>query len=201
MNKVKILPITVYEFHCDDILTDRMESIVKHIQYTKNTNNKGSPAYEKIDDSIFTDWINQCLNQVKREIYGETQWNLIVTQVWANKANMAEFHHKHVHPNSILSGIFYFNDFDRGGETNFFTPNLYWNAQKDGYLRFNHLVSSFDITDTIKPSRGKLIIFPSTLQHSVNPVIKITDTRYTIAFNSFFKGEIGRKSDATYLNI
>jgi hypothetical protein len=127
MNRKEILSTPFYEFYAPRDLAEKLFEYTKNVKYTKNTYNKSmdipSVDFEYQD---FINWAEQCLEEVKQEEYGNVDWKIYITQVWTNKSNYGEFHHKHMHPNSLVSGIFYLNDFEKGGDTKFFQPNPYY---------------------------------------------------------------------------
>ena len=47
---------------------------------------------------------------------------------------------------------------------------------------------------------GELLLFPSSLRHSV-PINHSEETRYSMSFNTFGIGSLGSEISATYLNI
>lgn len=198
MQKINILPLPFYQFTASEEITNEAEEYCKNIQYVRNAFNK--TTREDVQLPNFANWATECLEKVKQEEFGKTLWKFYITQIWANRANMAETHHKHGHPNSILSGIFYLSDLSKGGETKFYRKNPYHALTDSGYFQLGSTKNS-EITDTVKSTRGNLIIFPSNVLHSVNPVHNIQEARYTIAFNSFVTGQVGTKEELTYLSI
>ena len=136
------------------------------------------------------------INKYAHEVFKITSTvKFYITQSWLNINNKGEGHHLHNHANSFFSGTYYIK-----GETPlFFKKNVdsFQNFDFDinGYNQFNSTNCSFPIQP------GKCILFPSALQHFVNP--NETDTqRVSLSFNCFFKGEPKTKEDfATYLKI
>mgnify|MGYP003634418565 FL=1 len=118
---------------------------------------------------------------------------LYITQSWLNYTQQNQFHHMHSHPNSYLSGVYYIsaeNDsisfWDLGYkqiDPVFNTPTRYNSGQ------WEQTTNTYD-----------LFLFKSGLKHSVD-FKKSTATRISLAFNVFFKGEIGRARNLTYLKI
>jgi uncharacterized protein (TIGR02466 family) len=100
----------------------------------------------------------------------------------------------HNHPFSLFSGVVYLDSKDKGGITFSFTRN-------DGALMsmdfdFNLLEdNSHNIFNseswTINPVEGDILLFPSSLRHSVMVNTSNTD-RYSIAFNIVPVGHISR---------
>lgn len=199
MQKLSILPISLYQFTASEELTAEVEDYAKSVSYDRNQYNKSMFAEFKVPN--FIDWATECVNEVKRSEFGNVPWNLFINQAWTNRANMAELHHKHYHPNSFLSGIFYLTDLNKGGETKFYRKNPYWGLEDSGHFLLGATINNSEIIDTVKPVRGNLIVFPSSIWHTVNPVHSINEVRYTVAFNTFMTGELGSMGTLTYLNI
>ena len=201
MKKINILPISVYEFTASDDLTNNVLNYVTSLPFTKNTNNKTSETEKH--EFVFEEfklWCEECLEEVKIEEYGNVDWNFHVTQMWANKANYAEFHHKHYHPNSILSAVFYLTSTLKGGETKFYTENPYYYVENAKVLSLASKKNKHEITESIQSTKSKLVIFPSTLLHTVNPLGSY-ETRYSVSFNTFIKGQLGLKQTSTFLEV
>lgn len=120
---------------------------------------------------------------------------LFITQCWANITRKGERHHEHSHPNSIVSGVFYFQNnsklppiqFKRGDAREF----------QLSVAKHNNFNSS---TYLLPADSGELLLFPSTLQHSVLNNQSDED-RISIAFNTFSKGSLGSIESLTYLPI
>ena len=102
------------------------------------------------------------------------------------------FHHRHYHPNSYLSGVFYVSctDDDRiefhGIPQTSLMLNLF-DLEEENANIFNSKLFSFPI------STLDLMIFPSYLEHSV-PTNNTNQKRVSLSFNTFVRGEIGSKS-------
>jgi uncharacterized protein (TIGR02466 family) len=106
---------------------------------------------------------------------------LEIMHCWANKYSKDQHFDFHYHPNSFLSGVFYLTS--GGGSTVFRDqrrPQLLPNTTH--HSRWNY--SSFEVY----PEAGKLILFPSEVDHKTKPHPDPVNFRYTIAFNIMFKG-------------
>jgi uncharacterized protein (TIGR02466 family) len=118
-----------------------------------------------------------------------------ITQSWANFTEPGQYHHKHSHPNSIISGVFY-PQADRE------TDKIYF--YKDGYERIKLTAGEYNPYNSeswwYETGAGDLIIFPSSLTHMVQT--KQGDgTRISISFNTFLKGYIGSDENLTGLHL
>lgn len=118
---------------------------------------------------------------------------LRITQCWANYTNLGEFHHKHEHPNSIVSGVFYVQS-DSTQDRIYFYRNKYQTIKlvTENFNPFNSDSWWFEAVP------NSLILFPSSLSHSVEAV-KTTETRISISMNTFPVGKCGAKEELTEL--
>ena len=117
-----------------------------------------------------------------------------ITQSWINYTKSDQFHHKHNHPNSLISGVFYISadkevdsiTFHKG----FLEDRIKLNTTK--YNMFNSISCKF-LVET-----GNILLFPSSLVHGVEKK-KGNNIRSSLSFNVFFKGTVGNKNDLTEL--
>jgi len=135
------------------------------------------------------------LNFYLKEIYkAKDDVEIYITQSWINYSNKNEWHHRHNHPNSILSGVLYINTNE--------TDKIKFYDEKYNNIEIEPKV--FDQNNAkswwIKVKDGDLLIFPSSLEHEVPKVIG-DKQRISIAFNSFIKGNLGDISYSTELKL
>ena len=120
---------------------------------------------------------------------------LYVTQSWANYTDPGQYHHKHAHPNSFISGVFY-PQADRSVDKIYF--------YKSGYERIKVHPANWNHWNSeswwFEVGAGDLILFPSHLEHMVETKVG-TETRVSIAFNTFLKGHIGVDESLTGLQL
>ena len=120
---------------------------------------------------------------------------LYVTQSWANYTDPGQYHHKHAHPNSFISGVFY-PQADRSVDKIYF--------YKSGYERIKVQPATWNHWNSeswwFEVGAGDLILFPSHLEHMVETKVG-NDTRVSIAFNTFLKGHIGVDESLTGLQL
>lgn len=113
-----------------------------------------------------------------------------ITTSWVNRYDKGHSTHQHHHSNSIISGVYYLADCDDTAPIHFHRApgyvNLWPNTVNLPIKTHNAL--NIDVI-TVIPKADELIMWPSHLAHSVPP--NQSDTpRYTIAFNTFFKGTL-----------
>jgi len=180
----------------------------KEINFVKNTFNKcrtnrGNKI--SIDHSILN---NKELKNIKKFINDQCSYylkniicpankdiELYVTISWLNYTSINGYHHTHVHQNSVVSGVFYF-DVDETEDSITFVKNQY-NQIEITPSNFNPWNSK---TWWLPAKNGRLLMFPSSLNHGV-PTKKENKTRVSLSFNTFIKGELGDVDSSTYLNI
>ncbi len=121
--------------------------------------------------------------------------SLYMTQSWANYTGKNQYHHKHAHPNSIVSGVFY-PQADRS------VDRIYFYKEKYERIKVNPEKWNSWNSDSwwYEVGGGDLILFPSDLIHMVD--IKHDDNlRVSIAFNTFINGVIGEDAGLTKLEL
>jgi uncharacterized protein (TIGR02466 family) len=118
-----------------------------------------------------------------------------ITQSWLNFTETSQYHHKHAHPNSLVSGVFYINCDEQFDKIKFF--NETYKTIKPDVKEWN-IWNAESWWFTVKT--GDIILFPSSLTHMVETK-EGTNTRISLAFNVFIKGMIGNNKQLTELKI
>jgi uncharacterized protein (TIGR02466 family) len=166
----------------------------------KNAGNTTSLNREVLNDPEMkgiSDFINEGIQYyVKNIIDPRENLQFYVTQSWINFTKSAEYHHRHSHPNSIISGVFYINAEKDIDKITFFKPPIYSTIQIPS--REPSFVNGDSWWWPVEP--GRLIIFASSLEHMVEQT-KSTSTRISLSFNVFCKGTIGDKHNLTLLEL
>jgi uncharacterized protein (TIGR02466 family) len=120
-----------------------------------------------------------------------------ITQSWLNWTTKNEFHHKHNHGNSYISGVFYIDVIEGIDSINFFNEQystIYIENDPNKKNVFNTNVISINV------KKGLLILFPSSLSHSVY-IKNNENVRVSLAFNTFIKGTFGNNKGLTELTL
>jgi uncharacterized protein (TIGR02466 family) len=118
-----------------------------------------------------------------------------ITMSWANFTNNGGFHHRHTHPNSIVSGSFYiFADDAKDSIVFHKTPVDTMQFTPKKYNKYNSNLWKTPVKE------GKLVLFPSWFTHSVG-LVKSPNTRVSLSFNVFVKGQFGSKDESTWIEI
>ena len=137
-----------------------------------------------------------CKDYLNRIICPKNNIELYVTQSWLNYTEKNQYHHKHAHPNSVISGVLYFDCDKKNDKITFSNPIRYQQIQPeiDQYNIWNSETWWFPL------ETGELILFPSSLTHQVE-IKKGNNTRISLAFNTFYKGTIGSNGKLTELTL
>ena len=108
-----------------------------------------------------------------------------ITQSWINYTETNQFLHRHFHPNSYVSGVFYVDAKKKVDQIRFY---------KAGQKTFDLSVARYNDFNSASwwysVQTGDVVLFPSSLHHGVD-VKKGINTRISLSFNVFFKGKIG----------
>lgn len=195
MNKLDFLPATFYEFQCDHNLIEKTLEKAKNLELRSNQYNKRSDTDLFYDEELYQ-WLDQCIDSAKQDIGINDKVKLVITSCWVNKTTKMQSHHHHNHANSFMSGILYLTDEHTGGGTHFSNKSVW--VKDFEWLRFEDN-PPFINKQTFVPKKGTLLLFPSSVHHSVS-VVKDTAVRYTLAFNTFFSGNID-ETDATLTRL
>lgn len=139
---------------------------------------------------------NPVLNNLKKEIFLliENYYKVVIqtqdkvtpyiTQSWINGTKKGQYHHRHSHTNSIISGVVYIKAEENVDQIKFHDeryPNPFGNQT---YTVFNSDSWSFPV------KTRDIFLFPSHLEHSV-PIKETSSSRVSLSFNTFVKGVLG----------
>lgn len=120
--------------------------------------------------------------------------SLRITQSWLNYTKPGEFHHKHAHPNSFISGVLYIKADRLKDKIHFY---------KDAYQQIKLPTNSWNLHNSeswwFEVGAGDLMLFPSSLTHMVETVQG--DERVSLAFNTFPVGYVGEEENLTALHV
>ena len=148
--------------------------------------------------SEIKEFIQAHINQYTYQAYGRgRKQDVYLTTSWLNLTKPGMSHHHHTHPNSLVSGVFYFECIPN--------DSLVCSSKESSMPIIFNPKNLFEDTIGIPVVSKDLIIFPSNLRHEVYEN-KSDQNRISLSFNTFFKGEIfnnnpGSKYDISKLSI
>jgi uncharacterized protein (TIGR02466 family) len=178
---------------------DKELAYLKTISYREqqqNGNYRSDDSYllRKEELKNIKNFLGEAVDKFTKNVLNSKQ-RLVITQCWANRNPKGSKHHEHVHPNSIISGVMYFQINEK------LPPIQFAKSIQDGMkldpIKYNH-VNSESFLLPCKP--GELILFPSSLKHSV-PINQGDEDRISMSFNTFSIDAIGSEQSLTHLDI
>lgn len=198
VQKSELFPTNVYVF--DNVLEpeyiDSMkEDILKRTDTNKQENSGQDeesgdlqlrPKYKALANAV-KDGTKYVLNNLLYE-YDD----FAITGMWSTVLTQRSIHRPHTHSNNLLSGVYYVqSDKDANARIHFYDPR----PQADVITPTLKKLTRENSHVWFWPSFvNRMIIFPSWLQHYVEPNPSETP-RISIAFNMQLKGRVGRMSD------
>ena len=200
MHELNVIKLPFYEWQLPEDLIQQCYHVVSELEYSDTFQNYYS-LFRNIDLEPLVKFIDNGLNDIKESLYPNMPYvTLQSTQIWATRNGMIQKHHKHMHTNSILSGIIYLTDHENSGATRFYYRNPYLHHELNKLIVPHTFSNTRENTFDLYPKRGRMIIFPSNIEHETTPN-KDKKFRYVISFNSFFSGTLGHIDAATAINI
>jgi uncharacterized protein (TIGR02466 family) len=190
------IPILITKYQLD---FKKELNYIKKIKLVENGTNKNFKSIDSyiLQNKIFKNlktFFEDSLKTYDEEIFNTNQ-KVSITQSWVNFNPKGSTHHEHMHPNSIVSGVFYFQ-VDSTMPPIVFNKTLNQNLKRQ-VNKFNE----FNSENFLLPiNSGELILFPSSLRHSV-PINTTNKDRISLSFNTFVSDTIGSKNELTHLNI
>lgn len=166
---------------------DNLVTEIANTSWSENYSNSMSSNTDWLDGKEIKTIIEAELNYYFYEVLQVVpDTEIYITESWANKSMPDEQHHRHNHPNSIVSGVFYI-------DTDEHTGNIVFNTGQYSQIEFQVKESNIYNSKTwsFAPMIGTLILFPSSLEHSVTKNLSKKD-RISISFNTFIKGNISK---------
>ena len=194
MQLYQLFPIPIGKFQYDNI-TQKELDFIKKLEYKDNLGNQISVNKDVLESRELKK-IKKFIESSVREYFNFTscpnkELDIYVHLSWTNITNNGQFHHKHRHPNSFLSGVFYLQTLD---------DRIYFH--REGYSMLSVPPTEFNMYNSITwwypAETGTLLIFPSDLTHHVQKVTHDTP-RISLSFNTWLRGPVGDKNDASYV--
>ena len=131
----------------------------------------------------------------RKLISGDPKHVFYVTQSWVNYTRMGQSHHRHMHSNSLISGVLYVQAKKEVDGISFYrnsAPEILVSTEQPNW--YNAPSWFFSV------GTGDLVLFPSSLSHAVEQSTG-EHTRISLAFNAFVRGEIGSEERLNSLRV
>ena len=197
----QVPPLMVFEYEGD---MNKDLDYITNIEYLHNTSGLSSRSKNDyiLDDSNLKELKQFCLDSVYEYVDDVLGFNdeIEIQQSWVNISKKGQYLFEHYHPNSFISGVFYFaSDQEKGSPITF----------KSDLHKSNFSVQKLSETgDKYYPSAaqschhpsipGQLLLFSSTVTHMVQANESDKD-RISLSFNTYPKLPFGNKDGLNIL--
>jgi len=195
-----LFPIPIYMSNIDRTFTKQELQFVdnqknKCSKNSGNINTKDNYILNRKEFKNIKKFLDQCCKDYLEKIISpKNNIELYITQSWLNYTEENQHHHIHAHPNSVVSGVLYFDCDKENDKIKFSNPV--------GYQQIKPETKDFNIWNSetwwFALETGQLVMFPSSTTHQVDTK-KGTNTRVSLSFNTFYKGTIGSNNNLTEL--
>jgi uncharacterized protein (TIGR02466 family) len=199
VNVQPLFPTAVGFAKLDRELTKTETKILLELEQRPNEGNTSSQNSNVLDLPALKNlktFMNTALQDYYQQVYQpRDDVKPYICLSWTNYTNPGQFHHKHAHPNSFVSAVFYI-------KTDPATDKIYF--YKDGYNQLDIPTANWNTYNSkswwFQAEVGQLILFPSCLSHMVESV-QGEDTRVSLSFNTFLQGTLGDEKELTRLSL
>ena len=197
-----IFPIPIYTTKINRGFTKQELQFVKEqkkhcLNNESNINTKDNYILNRKEFKNIKKFLDKhCKDYLDTIICPKNNIELYITQSWLNYTEADQYHHKHEHPNSVVSGVLYFNSDVKNDKILF--------SHSKGYEQISPEIDNtkFNLWNSrtwfFPVETGNLFMFPSSTTHQVETK-KGTNTRISLAFNTFYKGTVGSNKALTEL--
>ena len=196
----QLFPEPLYFSNLERVLTqEELKILNEHKKKTKknagNSRTKDSYVLEhKALKNLKKDLQTKVMDYFDKVICTDNLITPYITQSWINYTKSNQFHHKHNHSNSLVSGIFYVSADKKVDSITF--SKVYLDERIILDITKYNIFNSSNCTYPVET--GNILLFRSSLPHAVGTK-KGNNIRISLSFNVFFKGTVGNKTDLTEL--
>ena len=195
---LQIFPTPVLITKYDDDISEETKYVenLEYISQKDNKNFKSKDSYLMKHEPLkkIKNFCGESLTKYTEKVLNSKQ-RLVITQCWTNRNPPGAKHHEHVHPNSMVSGVFFFRIGSKLPPISFAKTNQH--GLKLDPVKYNSVNAESFLLPCVP---GELLLFPSNLKHSV-PINQSEETRYSMSFNTFCIDVLGSENSLTHLDI
>ena len=193
-----LFPTPVAKFELDrDYTTEEMNFVASQPTHNNQGNTTSNDRYVLRHDTMskLKEFVEASVNEYLKSIYApKHDVSMRLTQSWLNYTKPGQWHHKHAHPNSFISGVLYMKAAKERDKIFFY---------KDGYKQISLPTDNYNMYNSeswwFEVGAGDLMLFPSSLTHMVETVQG--EERVSLAFNTFPVGYVGDEEQLTALHL
>jgi uncharacterized protein (TIGR02466 family) len=180
---------------------DSQDMNTKSDELNYGRRSKDSYILNKPECSALSSFILECVQDFSDNTLLYAYKSYKFSQSWVSQKDPGQHHMMHSHPNSLISGVFYY------GASEELTPSIKFHKTVGGvgqstiapHTKPDKRSSKFAWTEfSINFQPGLLILFPSWLHHSV-PQNKSNSVRCSLAFNVVSTQGFGEEEHLTEL--
>ena len=198
MNLHSIFPTPIGKFQFGrDFTAEEFAFVAEQLTYKNIGNTTSNDRYVLRHDTLASlmEFVQASVDEYVKAIYAPKEdVRLRITQSWLNYTKPGEFHHKHAHPNSFISGVLYFKAARERDKIYFY---------RDGYQQIKLTTDNWNLYNSeswwFEAATGEMLLFPSSLTHMVETVQG--DERISLSFNTFPVGLAGSEESLTALHL
>jgi uncharacterized protein (TIGR02466 family) len=180
-----------------DFTTDETDFVAAQPTHKNMGNTTSNDRYVLRHDTLanLAAFVQSSVDEYVKAVYAPKEAvSLRVTQSWLNYTKPGEFHHKHAHPNSFISGVLYLKAAKERDRIYFY---------RDGYQQIKLTTDNWNLYNSeswwFEAATGEMLLFPSSLTHMVETVQG--DERISLSFNTFPVGYVGHEESLTALHL
>lgn len=202
---VGIFATPIYFAICDSDISDSID----YLENSDLDDMKDSEVLEKYgtiskdthilrnnECNSLNNFIQKHLNNYCRNVLAWDYRSISITQSWVSIKSQNQEHIYHKHPNSLVSGVFYWQD--DIADLSFMKPEKRTNFLIE---RNRNIVSNYAWDyHNFSPKKNTLILFPSETQHGV-PLNSSDIPRKSLAFNTMIFEKIGITDELSELDL
>jgi len=187
-------PITVYQSNLD--VKKEWVDYAINCNYERMRSNNGDISVSKYVLNDITDLQKEIKihidNYTKKFLKVKNNLNFYFLNSWLVKHHPHDFAQSHCHINSLISGVFYLTVPPNSGDLKFSKTHSHTNLFNQNiaidYESYNNINADTWLINSVE---GQIILFPSFMEHSVTENLS-NQVRYSLAFNLYVKGDIGK---------
>lgn len=197
MNTIQLPTQCLYEFSIDQDLVDRsLEYFLNlDVKFKRVGGEYGTEVSmmnhtnDGFNDCIYHEElfieIQKCVDMVAEKHFTNTKF--AICDSWLTRSSFGQRCEQHCHAYSIFSGLLYMTDQEKA-ETIFSLPDPFYSRLE---TLFRPSMKQQPYMFTVKPVKGKLIIWDSSIEHKIGRMAE-KNKRYTLAFNTWPTGLISK---------
>lgn len=170
--------------------------MIDNIGNLMSKNDKVLDSKELADLKLFID--EQVFNFKKNLLKIKDQNEIYITQSWVNSSGPNQYHARHKHPNSVISGVMFLDE-----DNDESLPPIRFHRTLDMFplqFSFDELNEFNASAREFDPEQGMLMLFPSLVEHDVDRNTS-GRMRTSISFNTYVRGIVGGRKQLTEINI